>query len=81
MIMSEPEVRVFDSVSAAIENSLPPVPPPYAFEPTDGSVPAEQTEPVPDTPKAPAKRAQRKPGAATAQAGAAGVNAKAQDPA
>lgn len=38
----ETEPRVFDSITAAVENSLPPVPPPYAV------LTASEDEPVPE---------------------------------
>lgn len=52
-------VRVFDSVSAAVENSAPPEAPPYAVqdpEPADGAETAADPEQVPVARKAPAKR-------------------------
>lgn len=52
-------VRVFDSVSAAVENSAPPEAPPYADqdpEPVGGAETAAEPEPVPEARKAPAKR-------------------------
>lgn len=82
----EPEVRVFDSVSAAVENSLPPVPPPYAVGATEIQNPQaavsgpETPEQVPVVQKPSGRRTPAKPGGVKAQAGAAGVKAKAQDP-
>lgn len=52
-------LRVFDSVSAAVENSAPPEAPPYAVqdpELADGAETAADPEPVPVARKAPAKR-------------------------
>lgn len=69
MIMpDEPEVRVFDSVTAAVANSLPPAPPPYADSAAE-SVTEEQTAVTDDVTETPppaatppaAKKAARKP--------------------
>lgn len=84
--MTDPEVRVFDSVSAAVANSAPPPPPPYAPAPESaGETPPEAvTEEVPATPppakKAPAKSRQVPTGhSVAASAGTAGVRTKAND--
>jgi hypothetical protein len=80
-----PEVRVFDSVTAAVENSAQPAPPPYAVIQDSSSAGADLTasdpEPVPVAAKPSGKRTQAKTGAVTAQAGTATAEAKAQDPA
>jgi hypothetical protein len=84
-------VRVFDSVTAAVENSLPPEAPPYAeIQNPQAAVSGPETpDPVPPARKAPAKRTQAKGKAApvpiqeepvtgvTVQAGTAKVQAKA----
>lgn len=78
----ETEVRVFDSVTAAVENSLQPVPPPYAMvieNPQTAVSGPEDPEPVPVPQKPSGRRTQAKAGAVTATAGTAGVKAKAQD--
>ena len=67
----QPEIRVFDSVSAAVENSAQPAPPPYAPET------AAEEVPVPPVRKAPAKKPAAKPAAAVAHAGSAGTTTKA----
>lgn len=79
----EPEVRVFDSVTAAVENSAQPAPPPYApvIENPQTAVSGPETpDPVPVVRKTSGRRTPAKPDAVTAQAGSAGVQAKAQDP-
>jgi len=74
----EPEVRVFDSVSAAVENSLPPVPPPYAVEAVSAPETALESEPVPPPQKAPGKRTAPKQGGTVAHAGTARTGVKAK---
>lgn len=83
-----PEVRVFDSVTAAVENSAQPAPPPYAVLPvvedpssTDAVLTPSDPEPVPVAAKPSGRRTAAKPGGVTAQAGTAAVGVKAQDPA
>ena len=68
-------VRVFDSVTAAVENSAPPAAPPYAV------LPPSQGEQVPAPRKAPEKRTQTKQSGTTAQAGTAAAQAKPKAPA
>jgi hypothetical protein len=79
------EVRVFDSVTAAVENSAQPAPPPYAVVEDPSSAGADLTpsdpDPVPVAAKPSARRTQAKPGGVTAQAGTAATGVKAQDPA
>jgi hypothetical protein len=70
--------RVFDSVSAAVENSLPPVPPPYAPEAVSASETAPESEPVSPPQKAPGKRTTAKQGGTTAHAGTARAGVKAK---
>jgi hypothetical protein len=78
----DPEVRVFDSVTAAVENSLPPVPPPYSVieNPQTAVSGPETPEQVPVVQKPSGRRTPAKPGGVKAQAGSARVQAKAQDP-
>lgn len=77
----EPEVRVFDSITAAVENSAQPAPPPYA-EIQNPQPPVSGPEgegQVPVVRKGAARRTAAKPGGVTAHAGAAGVSVKAKD--
>jgi hypothetical protein len=75
------EIRVFDSVTAAVENSAQPAPPPYAVQDpssADGAVTPSDPEPVPVAAKPSGKRTQAKTGGTTAQAGAAGAGVQAK---
>jgi hypothetical protein len=78
-----PEVRVFDSVTAAVANSAQPAPPPYAAveDPSsaDAAVAAPDPEPVPVAAKPSGRRTQAKTGGVAAQAGTAGVGVAAKD--
>jgi hypothetical protein len=78
-----PEVRVFDSVTAAVENSLPPAPPPYAAEienPQEAVSGPETPAPVPVGRKTSGKRTQASTGGVTAQAGTAAPTVAAKAP-
>jgi len=78
----EPEVRVFDSITAAVENSAQPAPPPYT-EIQNPQLPVSGPEGEGEVPP-PRKGAARKPaakaGGVTAHAGSAGARVKAKDP-
>lgn len=77
-----PEVRVFDSVTAAVANSAQPAPPPYAVEDpssADGAEKPSDPEPVPVAAKPSGKRTQAKTGGTTAHAGSASAGVKAKD--
>lgn len=74
----ESEVRVFDSVSAAVENSLPPVPPPYAPEAVSAPETAPESGPVSPPQKAPGKRTTAKQSGTTAHTGTARTGVKAK---
>lgn len=86
-------VRVFDSITAAVENSAPPEPPPYAEiqNPQAAVSGPEDPEPVPVVQTPPESSgggqqaarktaARRKPTGVTAHAGTAGIKTKANDP-
>lgn len=84
MIMGDtPEVRVFDSVTAAVANSAQPPPPPYAdvtAEPVTDEQPDVVAEPpaaVPPKPKASARKTGQH---VRAQAGAAEGSGAAMGP-
>lgn len=74
----KPEVRVFDSVTAAVENSAQPAPPPYAA--VAAPLTAPESEQVPPHRKGPAKKPAAKAGGVTAHAGSARTQVKAKDP-
>lgn len=78
-----PEVRVFDSITAAVENSLPPAPPPYAVieNPQEAVSGPETPAPVPVGRKASGRRTQASTGGVTAQAGTAAPTVAAKAPA
>jgi hypothetical protein len=78
----EPEVRVFDSITAAVENSAQPAPPPYS-EIQNPQLPVSGPEgegEVPPPRKGPARKPAAKAGGVTAHAGAARTQVKAKDP-
>lgn len=66
-------VRVFDSVTAAVENSLPPAAPPYA------DLTASNAVPVPVDQKPSGRRTQRRTTGVTVHAGAAAPGVQAKD--
>jgi len=85
----EPEVRVFDSITAAVENSAQPAPPPYSpadlsdTEIQNPQLPVSGPEgegEVPPPRKGPARKPAAKAGGVTAHAGAARTQVKAKDP-
>ena len=77
----KPEIRVFDSITAAVENSAQPAPPPYA-EIQNPQLPVSGPEgeaKVPPARKGAERKPAAKPRAVTAQAGAAEGTGKASN--